>query len=302
MTANTRICPLEPKEHLQGVLKLLRACASFDGGVGALSPDELAVLLDHALTEQGGAWRVAVSQGVVVGLLDVRFVGTKRTELRLAVNPAFRRQGIAKALLAAVPLQRRLLMTTRASVPAATSLLAKSGFTERFRDVRLRRDAQRFERIELPTWATIEEDRSRDPRRFLAMRSALGDDDIEDPALATALLARPGCRPFYLQSPKGDDGLAVIMASTHAKKAEQRADGSSTVGVLERADLTKAVRGKGLSRPLVRAGLNALVDDGYAFIEAAAPKQRQAAIDLYLKEGFEIVDEDIHWIRRDDDA
>jgi ribosomal protein S18 acetylase RimI-like enzyme len=300
MAAPFLIQSLDPAAHLQGVLKLLRACASFDGGIGVLSADELAGLLDHALTEHGGAWRVAISQHSVVGLLDVRFVGTKRTELRVAVNPAFRRQGMATALFAEAPLGRRLLTTTRASVPAATALLTKLGFSERFRDVRLRRDAHRFDAIEMPSWASLDEDRTRDPRRYLAMLTALGDDVIDDSALAAATLARAGCRAFYVRSPKGDDGLALIVASTQAKKAEQRTDGSSFIGVLERADLTKAVRGKGLSRPLVRAGLNALVDDGYTVVEAYAPKQRQAAIDLFLKEGFEIVDEDIHWIRRDD--
>jgi len=299
MAAPFTLRPFAPAD-LPGVLKLLRAATSFDGGIGALSPDEVAVLLDHPITGHGALWRVAVAQNQVVGFLDVRHIGTKRTELRFAVNPAFRRQGIAAALLADVPKGRRLLVSTRASVPAASTLLTKLGFTERFRDVRLRRETGRFEAMKAPSWASIEEDRTRDPRRFMGVLRALGDDDLDDPALPRALLARPGCRVFYVHTPQGDDGVAVIVASTHAKKSEQNKDGASVIGVLERADLTKALRGKGVSRPLVRTALQALVDDGYAFLEATAPKQRQAAVDLYLKEGFEIVDEDIQWIRRDD--
>jgi ribosomal protein S18 acetylase RimI-like enzyme len=66
------------------------------------------------------------------------------------VNPAWRRQGIGRALLRAAPSDRRLLMTTRASVPGAAELLEKEGFKERYREARMRRKAKGLAPMEIP--------------------------------------------------------------------------------------------------------------------------------------------------------
>lgn len=297
------ISPFSPDIHAAGVLKLWSAVGGFDGSVSARSSRELSALLAHPASKRGEAWRVAVAgNDAVVGVLEVRFVGTRRTELSLAVNPAWRRQGIARALVDALPTGRRLLAHSRASLDGATAFLTQAGFVERWRDVRLRRSAGDLEPPRLPSWASLEEDRSRDVDRFLRVAGeALAPDEIEDRDSAALLLGRPGTRVLYLQTPQGDQGVVVTSALLQAKKAERDAEGRPTVGVLEHVGLAKPCRGRGLSRPFVRAGLARLAKDGYQTLEVIADGRRDSAVDLYVKEGFEAVDEEIRWIRRDDE-
>ena len=112
----------EPGADDAGVAKLLMQVATFDGGVAALSPAMLAARLQHPSAHRGQAWRVAVSSnGTIIGALLVFFVGTLRTEVLVAVNPAFRRQGIGRGLLDLAPREKRLLATSRTSVATRLS-------------------------------------------------------------------------------------------------------------------------------------------------------------------------------------
>jgi GNAT superfamily N-acetyltransferase len=304
MPAGYTIRPFEPEADKAGLLKLWRDAAGFDASVPMMTQSQLDALLAHPMSEQGAPWRVAAaSNNAIVGAMSVRFLGSLRTELSLAVNPAWRGRGIGQGLLAEAPANKRLLITSRGSVSAASELLEKQGFTERFRTVHLRHDAKTFDDspLPLPSWATIKEDDAREALRYIgAAKAVFGEDEISDARYVAAELQRPGVRVIYLRSPKGDDGIAVIGPSPQVKKGELNPDGSCSVGLLERVALSKAVRGKGVSRPLIRAGLSQLIDDGYAQLEVTADKRRQAALDLYLREGFEVHDEDVHWIRRDD--
>lgn len=297
------VSPFSRDAHGPGALKLWAAVGGFDGSVPARTPEELDAILAHPASQGGAAWRVAVAgNDAVVGVLEVRFVGTRRTELSVAVNPAWRRQGIARALFQALPEGRRLLTSSRASLDGASAFLRAMGFQERWRDLRLRRAAADVEPPKLPSWATLEEDASRDVDRFLRVaKEALAPDEVEDREAARLILRRPGARVLYLQTPQGDQGVVVTSALDRAKKAERDADGRPTVGVLEHVGLAKPCRGRGLSRPFVRAGLQLLADAGYVELEVIADGRREQAVEVYRREGFEVVDEEIRWIRRDDE-
>lgn len=297
------VLPFASDAHRAGVLKLWAAVGSFDGSVAPRSPDHLDALLAHETSERGSAWRVATApNGAVVGIMAVRFLGTKRTQVEIAVNPAWRRQGVGSKLLAELPPHKRLLISSRLSVEAASDFLKARGFAERHRDVRLRAACFDVEDIELPSWATIEEDKSKDPARYTdAADAALADDDSMNADIASAVLGRPGTRVFYLRTPEGDQGLCLVTALDRSKKSERKPDGTPTVGLLEQVGLARACRGKGLSRPLVLTGLRALAEGGYTTFEVVSDGRRPAGQKLYENEGFAEHDEDLHWLRRDDE-
>lgn len=297
------VVPFRSSEHRSGVLKLWAGVSSFDGSVPPRSPEHLDALLAHESSERGAPWRVALApNGAVVGVLLVRFIGTRRTKVEVAVNPAWRRQGIANKLLEQVPENKRLLASSRASVEAASAFLSSAGFQERFRNPRLRAPRYDLEMPTFPAWASVEEDKTRDPERYTRVAAlALSEDEREAVEVADALLGRPGTRVFYLRTPEGDQGLCLVTALDRSKKAERRPDGSTTVGLLEQVGLARACRGKGLSRPLVRVGLRALAEDDYGWFEVVSDGRRPQAQKLYEKEGFRLHDEDIHWIRKDDE-
>lgn len=302
-TRHFDVVPFRSSEHRSGVLKLWAAVSSFDGSVPPRSPEHLDALLSHESSERGAPWRVALApNGAVVGVLLVRFIGTKRTQIEIAVNPAWRRQGVATKLLEQAPERKRLLVASRASVEAATAFLSSAGFSERHRDARMRAPRYDVDAPELPSWAQVEEDTTRDPVRYAAVAErALSEDEREAAPVVDALLGRPGTRVFYLQSPEGDQGLCLVTALDRSRKAERRADGSTTVGLLEQVGLTRACRGKGLSRPLVRVGLRALAEEDYGWFEVVSDGRRPQAQKLYEREGFKLHDEDVHWIRKDDE-
>jgi GNAT superfamily N-acetyltransferase len=294
--------PFEAAKDRSGVLKLWAAVCGFDGSVPPVSPDHLDALLEDAATDGGSGWRVATApNGAVVGVLDVYFVGSKRTRFSMAVNPAWRRSGIGARLLEELPGDKRLLTASRLSVDGATALLEKAGFSERHREARLRMPRVELDEIELPEWASLEEDESRDEGRFAdACHEAFGEGE-DGPGVVSALLGRPGTRVTYLTTPQGDQGVCVVTALDRCKKSERTKDGEPRVGLLERVGLAKACRGKGLSRPFVRHGLRLLWDDGYEFFEVTADGRRPQAQKLYERDGFTEFDEDILWIRRDDE-
>ena len=295
------VSPFSPSLHARGVLKLWSAISGFDGSVPARTEGELDLLLAHPSTEGARSWRVVVAgNDAVVGVLELRFIGTLRTELCIAVNPAWRRQGIGRALLAEVPAKKRLLTSSRKSHEGATAFLHAMGFSERWRDARLRRGAEPLEASKLPSWASLDEDLRRDAARLRRVAAqALAPEETDELELE-ALLQRPGVRVLYLRTPDGDQGVLVTGPLERAKKAERDGDGQPTVGALERIGLAKPCRGRGLSRPFLRAGLRQLLTEGYAALEVIADGRREQAVDLYRREGFDAVDEEIRWIRRDD--
>jgi GNAT superfamily N-acetyltransferase len=299
------IRPFQAGQDEAGVARLLLNVATFDGSVAAWTEKALAAKLAQPQSNGGSAWRVAVANNAVVGVLVVSFVGTLRTEIVLAVNPAFRRQGIGRALLEEAPDQRRLLCTSRESVPAATALLTSAGFVERYRSVLLRREASGVKRLDPDGGMRVLEDARSDARRaIVALTAVLGEDADDDRAWMRVRLDRPRCKALYLEVDDAagtiDAGICVVAPCDRAKKGERTASGEAVIGVLEDVGLMKSMRGKGLSRVVVRAGMRAIQDAGFRVIEASADKRRAAAVELFLKEGFDVVDEDIHWMRRED--
>jgi ribosomal protein S18 acetylase RimI-like enzyme len=301
--------PFAPESDTAGVARLWTAVAGFDGSVPALTPSEIGARLQHPAAMHGVPWRVAVANnGAVVGAILVERRDAHRVSAACAVNPAWRRQGIGRALLHELPRGDAVSMTTRASVSGASELLSQHGYAERRRDVRLRRKAVGLTPMPIPSRAAgveVVADDARDPTRCLAALRAAFDDVDEDEAQIAVRLHRPGARVLYLVSRAGgdarDEGVCLLVASTHARRIERNAAGEPMVGTLERVGLAKAARGRGMSRPLVRAGLIALAAAGYTELEAFADKRdghkKSAALDLYRDEGFTPIDEDLHWLR-----
>lgn len=281
--------------------KLWAGVCSFDGSVPTRTTAEIDARLKHPAHEGGAHWRVVIAgNGAIVGALEVGFIGTVRTEVLCAVNAAWRRQGIGRALLQAAPRERRLLVTSRASVTGAAELLTSEGFTERYREARMRRKSKGLDPLEIPDGAVVAVDTERDVERCLAsLLEVFGDDAEQDAGLVTAWLRRPDCRVLYLKVGSRDVGICIIAGSEHAKRSERKPDGASTIGVVEQVGLTKQVRGKGMSRPLVRAGLVELAKMGFADLEVLADRRRASAAELYEAEGFAVVDDEVHWIKRE---
>lgn len=297
-----QIAPFDLDTHTQSVLKLYHQVASFDASVPRSTALEVMARARHPMAKDASAWRIAKHQDNVIGAMEVQFLGTKRTALTIAVHPAFRRRGVAKAFMATWPTGKRLLIESRNSVEAATAFLEGAGFSERHRMVRLRRESMPFDPLTVPSWATLEEDTVKDAERLrMALRHIDGDGSETDLNTLQARLSRPRTRVLYMHTPDGDHGVCMVTANPQVKKAHLDDLGSSNVGLVEDIKLSKAVQKKGLSRPLLRAGLNLLTEDGFAFVEVVSPKKREAAVDLYLQEGFEAIDEDVRWMRRDDE-
>jgi ribosomal protein S18 acetylase RimI-like enzyme len=290
---------------IAAVVKLLSQVATFDGGLEAWSEPLLRARLTHPSAEGGTAWRVAVSSnGTVIGALIVLFVGTLRTEIVVGVNPAFRRQGIGRGLLDLAPRDKRLLCTSRESVGGASALLERVGFRERHRSLLMRREVAGLESLPVEGMRLIDDD-ARDPRRaIIALTAALGDDVDDDRGLMKARLQRERCGVVYLEAkgPDGkgvDAGICVVGPCDRAKKGERAASGTPNVGVISEVGLVRNMRGKGLSRALVREGVRLADRLGFRFVEVCADKRRAAAVELYEREGFESVDEEIHWLRKE---
>lgn len=280
-----------------GIQRLWSSVASFDGSVAARTVMEMTALLAHPAHRQGAQWRVAVAgNDVIVGALEI--VGAVRSEVVLAVNPAWRRVGIGHALLETAPRDRSLHATTRASAQGSAELLRSMGFVERSREARMRRKASGMRPLPVADSAFVDIDAERDvPRLRAALAAVFGAVAETDAGLMKAWLARPGCRALYLVGDQGDVGVCLVAGSEHARKSERAPSGEAAIGVVEWVGLAKSARGQGLSRPLVRAGLVQLCAAGYLELEVTADRRQERAIALYEAEGFSIVDEDVHWLR-----
>ncbi len=294
----------QPGDDDAAIQKLLMQVATFDGGLSAWPEAVYRARFAHPSSHDGVAWRVATSSnGTVIGALLVNFVGTVRTEVTIGVNPAFRRQGIGRALIDLTPRDKRLLVTSRESVGGAQALLERAGFAERYRSLLMRKETQGATSRPIDGFRLVEDD-SKDARRaIIALTAALGDDVDDDRALMKARLQRERCAVVYLEGDSDtgtvDAGICVVSPCDRAKKAERSASGMPNVGVLSEIGLSRNMRGKGLSRALVREGIVIAERLGFRLVEVAADKRRAAAIELYQKEGFEAVDEEIHWMRKE---
>ncbi len=288
-----------------GVVKLLGQVATFDGGVFALSPTMLAARLAHPSAHGGEAWRIAESSnGTIIGAMLVFFVGTVRTEVIVGVNPAFRRQGIGRALIDLAPRDKRLLAMSRSSVGGAEALLLGAAFTERHRSLLMRREATRVAALPVEGMALVEDTRKDARRAIMTLTAAMGDDVDDDRGWMKTRLARERCAVVYLEGtgPDGnavDAGICIVMPSDRAKKGERTAAGEPIVAIISEVGLMRSMRGKGLSRALVREGIRQAERLGFRFVEVVADKRRAAAIELYEREGFEAVDEELHWLRKE---
>jgi len=295
----------EPGADDAGVAKLLMQVATFDGGVAALSPTMLSARLQHPSAHQGQAWRVAASSnGTIIGALLVFFVGTLRTQVLVAVNPAFRRQGIGRGLMDLAPREKRLLATSRTSVGGASALLAASGFTERHGSLLMRREVGKAPSLPMEGMAFNEDPRKDARRAIVALTAALGDEVDDDRGWMKARLGRDRVGVVYLQAPGEDEvivdaGICIVEPSDRARKGERTASGEPIVGVIADVGLMRTMRGKGMSRALVREGIRMAERLGFRFVEVVADKRRAAAVELYEREGFEVVDEEISWLRRE---
>lgn len=106
----------------------------------AMLPDLEAVAALQAAAPEGAQWPasdyldhecwIAERNGELAGFLVYRCLGEGESELlNLAVDPAHRRQGIARRLLALLP-PGRTFLEVRASNAAAIALYQAAGFTE----------------------------------------------------------------------------------------------------------------------------------------------------------------------------
>jgi ribosomal protein S18 acetylase RimI-like enzyme len=290
---------------LAGVAKLLMQVATFDGGTAALPSTLLSARLQHPSAHAGAGWRVAVSHGgTIIGALLVSTVGTLRTEIEVAVNPAFRRQGIGRALIDVAPREKRLLATSRASVAGAAALLTRVGFRERHSQLVMRREVGKAPSLSVEGTA-FNEDPRRDARRAIAALTALHGEDIDgDRPWMKARLARERVGVVYLQAPGDADtlldaGLCIVEPSDRARKGERTASGEPIVGVLTEVGLLRTMRGKGMSRALVREGIRLTERLGFRFVQVSVDKRSASAVELYEREGFEVIDEDVYWWRRE---
>ena len=98
-------------------------------------PFELLPDSDADLAPPGGEFWLALLDGVAVGCLGVRLLGTGDAELkRLFTTPAARGHGAARALLAAAEAwargraAQRLVLDTRSELTAACALYPRLGF------------------------------------------------------------------------------------------------------------------------------------------------------------------------------
>lgn len=284
-----------------GLLRLWSSVSFHDGTVAARSAEWLDAMLEHPRTQNGRAWYVAEAGKAVVGALEVQFLGKLRTEVAVVVDAGFRRQGIASALIRKAPYQRRLLIRSRSNTPGAGALLSGAGFEERYREVRLRRRTQGLVPLKVPSSIEVVEDRHRDVDRFLRCAASVFGEEFEqsddERNLWQALLWRTGCRLVYMREKGRDIGLCLGALCDAARKQERDAGGVPTVGVIEKVGLIDAVRGRGLSRPLVRAGCLSLAAQGLTSIEASVDMRRPSAMKLYSEESFAPYDEDILWMR-----
>lgn len=297
------IRPFDTVAHRQGALRLWGAIAGFEGAVPARSEAELEALLKDPACNAAAEWRVCLaSNDAVIGLLALRIVGSRRVQVELMVNPTWRRQGIGRALLDAAPRGRRLLLQTSARTEAAGAFLLANGFEERHRELRMRTPRVDVQFTTLPSWAEIVEDTSLDVSRYaLIAARALKEREGFEAGAGNVLLSRAGTRAFYLRTPEGDQGICVVTPQRRARKSERLPDGRPRVGLLEQVGLARECRGRGLSLPLIRRGLQALFEDGYEEWEVTADNRRPNARTLYEAEGFVPYDEDVYWLRRDDD-
>ncbi len=295
----------EPGVHDAGIAKLLMQVATFDGSVSALSQSMLSARLQHPSSHGGHAWRVAVSSnGTIIGALVVYFVGTLRTEVVVGVNPAFRRQGIGRALMDLAPRDKRLLAQTRESVGGGMALLEGAGFTERFRHMLMRREATDVAAIAVDGFECVEDTRKDARRAILALTAAVGDEVDDDRGWMKARLTREKAGVVYMVGPGPDGkavdaGICIVEPLDRAKKGERTASGDPIVGVISEVGLMRTMRGKGMSRALVREGMRLAQRLGFRFVEVGADKRRASAVELYEREGFETIDEEIHWLRRE---
>jgi GNAT superfamily N-acetyltransferase len=296
----------DPQRDEVAVAKLFSSVASFDGSVGSRSDATWRAFTALPQQRGCGAWRVAVaSTGVIVGALTVAFIGSKRTVVELVVNPAFRRQGIGKTLLSTSPYDRRLLASTLDSAAGAAELLFGAGFDERHRESICRRQLlsgvpEMFETTR--NEARMVEDQRRDPQRAAALIRAATEESWEaEPTILAAEFLHGRSRVVYLRHNDVDVGVAVVVPLARARRSERDPAGESMVAKLAHVGLVSSMRGRGLSRRLVRAGLWAAADAGFEAIEVAVDQRQTTALTLYQREGFVAVDEHIHWMRREPD-
>lgn len=292
----------QPGDDDAGVARLLQQVCSFDGSVAPWSEAELA----RRLSRQAGGSRVATSSnGTIIGAMLVDDVGSVRSELVLAVNPAFRRQELGTALLAEAPAHRRLLCTSRTSVGGAAQVLAGAGFHERFRRLMMRREAVGIKPLPIEDGRIVVDDAKDVRRAMIALTAAIGEDVEDDLDLLRDILSHERAAVVYLVTtgPDGhpvDAGVCLLRPSPQAKKGERTAAGEPIVGLISHVGLMRKIRGKGFSRALVRAGMRQAQQVGFRFVEVHADTRRAAAVELYEREGFETVDEQVLWMRRED--
>jgi GNAT superfamily N-acetyltransferase len=296
--------PFDPSLDKPGWIKLWAGVSGFDGSVPLRTAAEVDARLQHRAHKRGAAWRVAVAgNGAIVGALEVGHVGTLRSEVWCAVNPAWRRQGIGRALLQEVPPERRALVTARGSVSGADELLTAEGFTERYREARMRRAAKGLSSMPIPEGGKVIIDPKKDVGRAVAaLVEVYGEDAETDTPLVTAWLARPGCQVLYLTVAERNYGICVVSGSDRAKKNERDTNGDARIGVIDKVGLSKVMRGKGMSRPLIRAGLLALKDAGFEHLEVLVDRRKPSAAELYETEGFTTLDDEIHWMRKENEV
>ena len=246
-------------------------------------------------------WSVAENEdGVIVGLMAVGRWLDLGTELWIVVNPAWRRRGIGRRLLGGAPVGERLFVQTVESCVAGPSFLKEAGFHVTHRESVLRKTLHSETMRNVKGDVLFVADESRDSVRYLKELSKIEDRRIVPQDID--VLCHPRSRIFYCHSDDTVQGLVVVTECPQVKSVDLNNTGESNIGLIHAIGLRKSARGKGLSKPLVRKGLEALHEMQFAKAEVRVPIQRESALKLYKNQGFESVDTRQLWVRADDEV
>ncbi len=114
-------------EHISAIAELEKTCFSDPWSESSIA---------YELTNPLSLWLVAEEDGIVAGYIGSQSVLPESDVMNVAVNPAFRRRGIAEALVSALCRELKqagnetLTLEVRASNGPAIALYEKLGFAQ----------------------------------------------------------------------------------------------------------------------------------------------------------------------------
>ena len=171
-------------------------------------------------------------------------------------------------------------------------LLQREGFSEVRVYWLMRWQQGQVSSIALPAGTAIESFRPGDEARLTKVQNASFDgnwgfcpNSIEEIAYRTGMaMSPPGGILFLTQ---GDETVGYCWSCILG-------DSQNHIGVIGMIGVTPPFRGRGLSRPILRAGMEFLRSRGVKYISLDVDGENVPAIKLYSSEGFK-KDRELHW-------